>query len=192
MLPTPQPGTPDRSSTVTGTTCYKSKRTNRNSTRLSRPWTQGLFPPEHETCDRGHGRIDRRWTATAPAPPGLFPHTKQIVRTYRERCTLDDEIISTETAWHITDLTPQQATTPQAATLVRGQWEIENRLHYVRDVTYQEDQSQTYRLNGPRAMATLRNLSISIFNINGHTNIAQATRHHARNINKTLTLLGIP
>jgi len=41
-------------------------------------------------------------------------------------------------------------------------------------------------------MATLRNLAISTFHLKGHTNIAQATRHYARNINETLDLLGIP
>jgi hypothetical protein len=41
-------------------------------------------------------------------------------------------------------------------------------------------------------MATLRNLAISTLNLNGHTNIAQATRHYARHTNKALNLLRIP
>jgi predicted transposase YbfD/YdcC len=49
----------------------------------------------------------------------------------------------------------------------------------VRDVTYDEDRSQVRTGTGPRAMATLRNLAVSVLRIHGATNIAHATRHHA-------------
>ena len=42
------------------------------------------------------------------------------------------------------------------AAWVRGHWEIENRLHWVRDVTYQEDKSLVRTGNAPRVMASLR------------------------------------
>lgn len=47
--------------------------------------------------------------------------------------------------------------------------DVENRLHWVRDVTYDEDRSQVRTGNGPRVMASLRNLAISILRINGVT-----------------------
>ena len=59
----------------------------------------------------------------------------------------------------------------------RGQWEIENRLHWVRDVTFDEDRSQVRKGSGPQVMASLRNLSISLLRMSGVTNIASATRH---------------
>jgi hypothetical protein len=46
-------------------------------------------------------------------------------------------------------------------------------------VTYDEDRFQVRTGTGPRAMASLRNLVLSILRINGATNIAQALRHHA-------------
>jgi predicted transposase YbfD/YdcC len=79
-----------------------------------------------------------------------------------------------------------------AATLaawVRGHWEIENRLHWVRDVTYQEDKSLVRTGNAPRVMASLRSLAISLLRLDGHSNIAAANRHHARDPQRTLKLL---
>lgn len=61
---------------------------------------------------------------------------------------------------------------------VQGHWGIENRPHYVRDITLGEDASRIRA--GTRAMATLRNLAIAILRANGHTNIAAAVRHTAR------------
>lgn len=135
--------------------------------------------------------LDHRWRAAAPAPADLFPHAEQIVRVTRERCTLDDELISTETAFYITSLPARLASPEQLDRLVRGHWGIENRVHYVRDVTYDEDRSQAYTGNGPRVLATCRNLAISVLRLHGHTNIAKALRHIARNATRALTILGL-
>ena len=67
--------------------------------------------------------------------------------------------------------------------------EIENRLHWVRDVTYQEDKSLVRTGNAPRVMASLRSLAISLLRLDGHANIAAANRHHARDPQRTLKLL---
>ena len=69
------------------------------------------------------------------------------------------------------------------AAWVRGHWEIENRLHWVRDVTFQEDKSLVRTGNAPRVMASLRSLAISLLHI------AAANRHHARDPQRTLKLL---
>jgi hypothetical protein len=75
------------------------------------------------------------------------------------------------------------------AAWVRGHWHIENKLHWVRDVTYQEDKSLVRTGNAPRVMASLRSLAISILRLDGHANIAAANRHHARDPQRTLKLL---
>jgi predicted transposase YbfD/YdcC len=72
----------------------------------------------------------------------------------------------------------------------RGQWSIEDRLHYVRDFTYDEDRSQVRRKNGPRMMACLRNFAISILNLLGLKKIAQAVRYFTSRPHKTLAALG--
>lgn len=121
----------------------------------------------------------------------MFPHAKQIVRVYRERCTLDNVMISHETAYYLTSLPAALADPAALDRLVRGHWGIENRVHYVRDVTFDEDRSQAYTGNGPRALATCRNLAISALRLHGHTNIAKELRHIARNTIRALTILGL-
>lgn len=79
-----------------------------------------------------------------------------------------------------------------AATLLRynrGHWGIENKLHWVRDVTFGEDLSQVRRGSAPRAMASLRNLAIGALRLTGKTNIAAGLRWAARNLGRALTLL---
>jgi predicted transposase YbfD/YdcC len=75
------------------------------------------------------------------------------------------------------------------AAWVRGHREIENRLHWVRDVTYQEDKSLVRTGSAPRVMASLGNLAISLLRLHGHTDIAAANRHHARDPQRGLHLL---
>ena len=68
--------------------------------------------------------------------------------------------------------TTWEATT-QLADYVRGHWGIENRLHWVRDVTFDEDRSQVRAGNAAHVMASLRNLAISVHRLAGATNIAR-------------------
>jgi len=75
--------------------------------------------------------------------------------------------------------------------LVRGHWTIENRLHWVRDVTFDEDRSQTRKGNGPQVMATLRNLAISVLRLAGADSIAKAIRWCGRRVESCLRLIGL-
>jgi len=75
--------------------------------------------------------------------------------------------------------------------LTRGHWTIENRLHWVRDVTFDEDRSQVRKGNGPRVMASLRNLAISVLRLAGASSIAKAIRWCARDVARCLRLIGL-
>ena len=57
---------------------------------------------------------------------------------------------------------------------------MEDRLHWVRDMDFDEDRSQIRTAAGPRIMASLRNLAITILRIAGAASIAAALRYHAR------------
>ncbi|WP_260479125.1 transposase [Kibdelosporangium aridum] len=92
----------------------------------------------------------------------------------------------------VTSLPVPLADPTQIAALLRGHWQIENRLHYVRDTAYREDASQARTGTAPRTMATLRNLAISALRLTGHSTIAQALRTMARDITRPLTLPEIP
>jgi hypothetical protein len=66
----------------------------------------------------------------------------------------------------ITDLRVHQAKPAQLATAIRGHWSIENKLHWVRDVTY-EDCSQIRTGIGPQVKAALRNAAINVLRLAG-------------------------
>jgi predicted transposase YbfD/YdcC len=114
-----------------------------------------------------------------------------VVVVYRERANLTDVLVSAETSYYVTSLTKHNADTPRLAGHVRGHWGIENRLHWVRDVTFDEDRSQVRTSSAPRALATLRNLAISLLRLAGATNIAQATRWVGRDRTRALGLVGL-
>ena len=143
------------------------------------PWRQ--VPVAHQAREKGHGRAERRTMKVTAVAAGLaFPHAAQAIQIVRRRRQLAGKKWSTETVYAITSLTVIQARPADLARIARGHWGIEDRLHWVRDVTYDEDRSQVRTGNGPRVMASLRNLAIAILRLTGHTSIAAALRYHAR------------
>jgi len=98
---------------------------------------------------------------------------------------------TTETVYGVTSLTPEKAGPAEVLAYNRGHWQIGNRLHCVRDMTYDEDPSQVRRHGRPHAMATLRNVAISLLRLAGAQNIAAATRHLGRQLERPLRLLGL-
>lgn len=72
---------------------------------------------------------------------------------------------------------------------MQGHWGIENRLHWVRDVTFDEGRFQVRTGHAPRVMATCRNTAISLLRTIGWDNVAAALRHHARHPDHALRLV---
>ena len=79
----------------------------------------------------------------------------------------------------------------QLLRLIRGHWRIENRLHYVRDVSFGEDASQIRSGAAPQVLAALRNAVIGLLRDAGWTNIAAAVRYNAWRPGAALQLLGL-
>ena len=118
---------------------------------------------QNESYQRGHGRIDRHRVWSAPVPDTItFPHAKTYIIVERESSTLGDVRTSIETRFYVTDLTTNNASIENLFRLVNGHWSIENSLHWYRDNTFDEDQSQVRTGTLPRILATLRNLAIGI------------------------------
>lgn len=65
---------------------------------------------------------------------------------------------------------------------IRLHWQIENSLHYVKDVTWQEDASKIRTGNAPQNMSTLKNIAINILRTTEPLNMAQAIRFVAHDI----------
>jgi predicted transposase YbfD/YdcC len=76
----------------------------------------------------------------------------------------------TEVVYGVTSLNPERATPGRVLDLVRGHWHIENKSHWVRDVTFDEDRSQVRCGSIPQVMAALRNAAIGLLRWAGHTN----------------------
>lgn len=169
----------------------KANQPNLHAQLAALPWQ--AVPQATREQDRGHGRREIRTLKMLTVATGIgFPHAAQALQIRRRRRRLDQpRRFTTETVYAITSLRVQQARPAQLAAWIRGHWSIENKLHWVRDVTYDEDRSQVRTRSGPQVMAALRNAAIGILRLTGVTNIAAANRHHARDSTRPLALLGI-
>ena len=135
---------------------------------------------------KDHGRRARRTVKAVLAPAWIeFEGAAQVAQL--RRTVTKNGKKTFEVAYIITS--DRQASPETLAAWVKGHWEIENKLHWVRDVTYQEDKSPVRTGNAPRVMATLRSLAISLLRLDGWKNIAKANRHHARDPQRTLNPL---
>jgi predicted transposase YbfD/YdcC len=120
-----------------------------------------------------------------------FPYHEQVVRIERITTDLKGNKLRRDVAFGITSLTPDKATPERLLNLNRRHWSIENELHYVRDVTFDEDHSRIRTKTAPRIMGTLRNLAISILRLAHQRNIAKAVRYYAAKPHVTLGLIGL-
>jgi Transposase DDE domain len=92
----------------------------------------------------------------------------------------------------ITSLSAREAAPVHLAGYVRGHWSIENKIHWVRDVTFREDASRVRTASRPRIMVTLRNLVIGLIRQAGHTKIAATIRKIKRDPRLLMAILGLP
>ncbi|WP_219420480.1 ISAs1 family transposase [Pseudonocardia nigra] len=157
------------------------------------PWQ--TIPVVDEVRGRGHGRVETRTlqlcAITGPGGRGIgFPHARLAARIIRRRRPIDSaKRWSTETVYAVTSLGFADVRAHQLAEIIREHWHVENRLHWVRDVTFAEDLSQIRTGTGPAVMAVLRNLAISRHRLAGASNIAAACRDTARHPLRAVDLL---
>jgi predicted transposase YbfD/YdcC len=144
--------------------------------------------PDHEELDKGHGRIIRRSIWVTDAEGIDFPHVSRVARIRRDGYDSDGILISKEIVHAVTSLDEDQASPADLARLARGQWGIES-VHWLRDTAYGEDANTGYAGNGPQAMATLRNLAISLLYLSGVTEITRTLQAISRDRNRILDYL---
>ena len=158
----------------------------------------------HVTQDEGHGRAETRRHQVMDAPArirAMFPHARQVARitrtvtrtvtarTGRQRTTTRKT--SSETVYAVTSLSAREAAPAHIAAYVRGHWAIENKVHWVRDVTFAEDASKVRAGSRPRVLATLRNLAIGLIRQAGHHSIAGTIRATEYDTALLLAILGL-
>ena len=138
-----------------------------------------------QTVEVSHGRQECRTisvsTELADYVAEVFgwPGLEQVYRIEREVTRTRGGPAYRQTEYGLTSLSAEEAKPEDLLRLRRQHWHIENRLHWVRDVTYDEDRSQVRSGNAHRVMATFRNLAIGVLRLTGHRNIAAANRRLA-------------
>jgi predicted transposase YbfD/YdcC len=140
------------------------------------PWAAA---PGWRRRGRGHGRTESRSIKVIDLDgtgiAQLFPAARRAIKVVRRRATADGRR-SVETVYAVTSLDHRAADPDLLAAWIRGHWEIENRVHHVRDVTQREDASRIRTGNGAQVMAALRNTATNLARLHGHDNIAAAQR----------------
>jgi predicted transposase YbfD/YdcC len=145
------------------------------------------------TVDSGHGRIEQRNLTTSEALVGYsdWPSLAQVLSWGVTLSLTKRARNGQKWSMGVTSLGPERATPGRLLELVRGQWQSENKSHWVRDVTFDADRSQVRCGNIPHVMAALRNTAIGLLRWAGHPNIAAACRQLAAQPAQALALIGI-
>ena len=151
---------------------------------------EAVPPPQAVQTSKHGGRVEQRrlWASDLLVGYSDWPHLAQVCRL--ERTVKSKQGTRWEVAYAVTSLPPQEASPATLLSLWRGHWGIENRLHWVRDVTLDEDRCQIRTGAAPQIMAALRNVTISLLRLAGEPNIAQALRYHAAHPARPLAWIG--
>jgi predicted transposase YbfD/YdcC len=146
-----------------------------------------------QTTDQHGDRIEVRRLRASTALAGYveWPGHAQVLELCRAVTDKRTAETRREVVYGITSLGPERATPAQLLQLWREHWHVENRLHYVRDVTFDEDRSQVRTGHAPQVMAALRNVAISLLRLCGADNIAAACRRYAARPALALAAVGI-
>jgi predicted transposase YbfD/YdcC len=145
-------------------------------------------PPDHVIEQRGHGRINRwaTWSTGTGEDLGL-PHAARLALIRRDVADLAGQPLSKEIA--VVATSRGRLTAAEISAHARRHWGIENLEHRPRDTVWHEDDQQVYVGNGPRVMATLRNLSLGLFAIHGITKVKQTVQAIGRRPMRAIPLI---
>lgn len=144
------------------------------------------------TIESGHGRIEERCLTASSALLDYidWPGHQQVFRLQRTVTIKKTGTRRHEVVYGITSLAPQCADAACLLRLSRRHWRIEA-MHWIRDVTFDEDRSQVRCGHIAEVMAATRNLAIARLRLAGETNIAAACRRLAAQPWAALALIGI-
>ena len=152
---------------------------------------QPLVIHSHRTIEKGHGRIEERVIRVSSELQGYhdWPYLAQVfelTRTWTRKGVTKQQV-----RYGVTSLPEQLSSAAHLAALKRGHWQVENGLHYVKDVTLGEDACQTHVGYGADILAMLRNTAITLIRRAGHRDIAARLRRYSGCPLEALALIGI-
>ena len=137
------------------------------------------FIPEstYFEINKGHGRIEKRTVTICQTVSGIrhWPGLQTLIRVESERQLTKGglTIVTSEVRYYIASF---QATAQEFARRIRGYWGVENKVHYVRDVTQGEDKSRIRIGSLPQIFAVARNFALNLYRSNQFENMARAER----------------
>ena len=138
-------------------------------------------------AERNKGREEIREVLVFAPHPDLDPEWEGVNQFIRvERSVWRGSTVRTEAAYYLSSVTVSARTLNQG---IRGHWGIENRLHWVKDVTFGEDRSRIRTGTAPETLSIIRNMVINVLRKHGYQNVAQAFRLLSNNIKKIKGLL---
>ena len=135
---------------------------------------------------KGHGRIEERIVEICRTFEGVrsWSGLCTLIRVTATRTQLKGEyeiVGKTETRYYISSLSE---TARQFAHRIRSYWGVENKVHYVRDVTQAEDACRIRIVPLPQLWAIARNLALNLYRDLGFSNMAQAQRRCGFSLNQ--------
>ncbi len=130
----------------------------------------------------------RIWTSDTLNDYVAFPYTAQVACVEREIFHVSRATTTLERVYLISSQSRAEASPAQLLALNRGHWGIENRLHHVRDMAFDEDRCRARKGHTPRVLACLRNFAISLLRVLHVSNIKAALRDLAAQANKVLRM----
>jgi hypothetical protein len=142
--------------------------------------------------DKGHGRIEHRTLRTTSILTlgQKWPGLAQGFELQRGRTVKG--VTTVEVIYGITSLRAEEADARRLLGLTRGHWGIENKLHYVRDVTLGEDGSRVRKGSAPQVLAAVRNVVIHLLAGVDASSNAAAIRRLNNHPEEALALLDLP
>jgi hypothetical protein len=146
----------------------------------------------HTRVEKGHGRVEKRTVRTTSILTlhQKWPGLAQGLEITRERTVNGKTTVEIEYA--MTSLDSEEADAQRLSRLVREHWGIENKLHYVRDVTLGEDACRVRKGSAPQVLAAVRNAVIHLLAGLGAASHAAAIRRLNAHPEEALALLDLP
>lgn len=146
---------------------------------------------EHQTLEKNKGRVERRTIRASTDLTGYlnWPGLTHVFKVQRDRS--DKTGKTSETVYGIASLPKDYSSIEDLSKYLRGHWSIENNLHRVRDVSFNEDKSTIRIGHAPEVMAGLKNLVISIFQRGNVKSYPQAFRRFSAHPEELFTFLGL-
>ncbi|MFD6096888.1 ISAs1 family transposase [Nocardiopsis flavescens] len=157
--------------------CVKGNRLTLHEQPAALPWNE--VPLAHDEGPvHAHRREERRLLKVTAVNGPAFPEARQVVRIERHRRRHGTVKGRREVVFAVTDLDAHQVCPAELAAHARGHWTVENRVHYVRDVTFREDARRTRTGAAPVVLGCLTDIVRQAPSATGWKNLASGHRAH--------------